>query len=57
MRAHATQITADGQFFTGTAILGDTMWSHEFYRLAVGTPYPDPTRWADDVFAGLKLAG
>ncbi len=57
MRAHATQITADGQFFTGTAILGDTMWSHEFYRLAAGTPYPDPTRWADDVFAGLKLAG
>jgi N-acetyl-1-D-myo-inositol-2-amino-2-deoxy-alpha-D-glucopyranoside deacetylase len=57
MRAHATQITADGQFFTGTAVLGDTMWSHEFYRLAAGTPYPDPTSWADDLFAGLKLAG
>ena len=57
MRAHATQITADGQFFSGTAILGDTMWSHEYYRLAAGTPYPDPTGWADDIFAGLKLAG
>ena len=40
-----------------TAVLGDTMWSHEYYRLAAGTPYPDPTSWADDVFAGLKLAG
>ena len=57
MRAHATQITADGQFFSGTAVLGDTMWSHEFYRLAAGTPYPDPTSWADDIFAGLKPAG
>ena len=33
------------------------MWSHEFYRLAAGTPYPEPTSWADDLFVGLKLAG
>ena len=57
MRAHATQITADGQFFSGTAVLGDTMWSHEYYRLAAGTPYPERAGWADEVFAGLKLVG
>jgi N-acetyl-1-D-myo-inositol-2-amino-2-deoxy-alpha-D-glucopyranoside deacetylase len=56
MRAHATQIRPDGQFFTGAAVLGDRMWSHEYYRLAAGQPFPDPSRWADDVFAGLGAA-
>ena len=56
MKAHATQITPDGQFFTGAAVLGDAMWSHEYYRLAAGQPFPDPGRWADDVFAGLDTA-
>jgi N-acetyl-1-D-myo-inositol-2-amino-2-deoxy-alpha-D-glucopyranoside deacetylase len=57
MRAHATQITSDGQFFSGTSVLGDSMWSQEFYRLAAGTAYLDGDGWADDVFAGLDLAG
>jgi N-acetyl-1-D-myo-inositol-2-amino-2-deoxy-alpha-D-glucopyranoside deacetylase len=52
MRAHATQITADGPFFAGAKVLGDDQWSQEFYQLAVGVPYPGD-RWADDLFAGL----
>jgi N-acetyl-1-D-myo-inositol-2-amino-2-deoxy-alpha-D-glucopyranoside deacetylase len=54
MRAHATQITADGPFFAGADILGQSMWSHEFYRLAAGQPFPDADQWADDLFAGLN---
>jgi N-acetyl-1-D-myo-inositol-2-amino-2-deoxy-alpha-D-glucopyranoside deacetylase len=53
MRAHATQITADGPFFSGRAVLGDDMWSHEFYRLAAGQPFPQGEGWATDLFAGL----
>jgi N-acetyl-1-D-myo-inositol-2-amino-2-deoxy-alpha-D-glucopyranoside deacetylase len=52
MRAHATQITADGPFFSGQTVLGNDMWSHEFYRLAAGQPFPGEG-WADDLFAGL----
>ena len=55
MRAHATQITPDGEFFTGADVLGDAMWSHEHYRLAAGRPYPDRDGWAEDVFAGLSV--
>ena len=53
MRAHATQITADGPFFSGRPVLGDDMWSHEFYRLAAGQPFPKSEGWADDLFVGL----
>ncbi|HEY0237735.1 MAG TPA: N-acetyl-1-D-myo-inositol-2-amino-2-deoxy-alpha-D-glucopyranoside deacetylase [Friedmanniella sp.] len=59
MRAHATQIRPDGMFFAGGKMSVDTMWSHEFYRFAAGTPFPetpagaDGTAWADDLFAGL----
>ena len=53
MRAHATQITADGFFFASRDIIGDDMWSHEFYVLAAGEPLPEGSGWADDVFAGL----
>ncbi|MDF2746866.1 MAG: mshB [Propionibacteriaceae bacterium] len=53
MRAHATQITADGPFFSGRPVLGDDMWSHEFYRLAAGQPFPKGEAWADDLFVGL----
>ena len=56
MRAHATQIRPDGTFFAGGKMSVDTMWSHEFYRFAAGTPFPatlDGT-WADDLFAGLS---
>ena len=52
MRAHATQITADGPFFAGAAVLGDEMWSQEHYRFAAGVPLP-AGGWADDLFAGL----
>jgi N-acetyl-1-D-myo-inositol-2-amino-2-deoxy-alpha-D-glucopyranoside deacetylase len=54
MRAHATQITPDGFFFAAEPILGDQMWSHEYYRLAAGEPFPAADGWADDLFAGLS---
>jgi len=53
MRAHATQITEDGPFFSGRAVLGDSMWGTEFYSLAAGVPFSETGRWADDLFAGL----
>jgi N-acetyl-1-D-myo-inositol-2-amino-2-deoxy-alpha-D-glucopyranoside deacetylase len=52
MRAHATQITADGPFFTGAKVLGDAQWSQEYYQLVDGIPYPADGS-ADDLFAGL----
>ncbi len=52
MRAHASQITEDGPFFAGTPVLGDQMWAHEYYQLAVGVPFPGDG-WADDLFLGL----
>ena len=54
MRAHATQITSDGQFFAGIEVLGEAMWAHECYVLAAGTGYPG-SGWADDLFAGLDV--
>ncbi len=56
MRAHATQILPDGTFFAGGRMSVDSMWSHEYYRFAAGTPFPtrkDGAAWADDLFAGL----
>lgn len=53
MKAHATQITPDGFFFASAPVLGDDAWSHEYYRLAAGQPFPDRDGWADDLFAGL----
>ncbi|HEU5484591.1 MAG TPA: N-acetyl-1-D-myo-inositol-2-amino-2-deoxy-alpha-D-glucopyranoside deacetylase, partial [Microlunatus sp.] len=47
MRAHATQITPDGDFFRSAPVLGDAMWSHEYYRLAAGRPFPATDGWAD----------
>jgi N-acetyl-1-D-myo-inositol-2-amino-2-deoxy-alpha-D-glucopyranoside deacetylase len=54
MRAHATQITPDGPFFTGRAVLGDSRWATEYYLLAAGQPFPQAHGWADDLFAGLS---
>jgi N-acetyl-1-D-myo-inositol-2-amino-2-deoxy-alpha-D-glucopyranoside deacetylase len=54
MRAHATQITADGPFFSGADVLGDDRWAREYYRLASGPPLPAGDGWADDLFAGLS---
>ena len=53
MRAHATQITADGPFFSGAKVLGDAQWSQECYQLVSGVPLPAGDGWADDLFAGL----
>ena len=53
MRAHATQITPDGPFFSGAKVLGDAQWSQEHYQLASGVPFPAGDDWADDLFAGL----
>jgi N-acetyl-1-D-myo-inositol-2-amino-2-deoxy-alpha-D-glucopyranoside deacetylase len=53
MRAHATQITADGPFFAGAKVLGDAQWSDEVYQLVLGVPYLNDDGWADDLFAGL----
>ena len=54
MRAHATQITADGPFFSGADVLGDDRWAREHYRLASGPRLPAGGGWADDLFAGLS---
>jgi N-acetyl-1-D-myo-inositol-2-amino-2-deoxy-alpha-D-glucopyranoside deacetylase len=54
MRAHATQITADGPFFAGADVLGDDRWAREHYRLASGPPLSAGDGWADDLFAGLS---
>jgi N-acetyl-1-D-myo-inositol-2-amino-2-deoxy-alpha-D-glucopyranoside deacetylase len=52
MRAHASQINPNGDFFAG----GDGWWATEWFVLAAGTlgpPAPD-SRWEDDLFAGLR---
>jgi N-acetyl-1-D-myo-inositol-2-amino-2-deoxy-alpha-D-glucopyranoside deacetylase len=54
MRAHATQITADGPFFAGADVLGENRWAREHYRLAGGPSLPAGDGWADDLFAGLS---
>ncbi len=53
MRAHATQITEDGPFFSGAAVLGHSMWATEHYRFAAGTPFPEAAEPASDLFVGL----
>ena len=52
MRAHATQITDDGPFFSGAKVLGESQWSEEAYVFVSGVPFPGDG-WADDLFAGL----
>jgi N-acetyl-1-D-myo-inositol-2-amino-2-deoxy-alpha-D-glucopyranoside deacetylase len=50
LRAHASQIAADGHFLQGDL----DRWSQEFFRLAKGTPAPSAgERWETDLFAGL----
>lgn len=53
LRAYPTQIATDGPFFVMSNTLGDEAWSHEYFRLAAGQPYPEADGWADDLFAGL----
>jgi N-acetyl-1-D-myo-inositol-2-amino-2-deoxy-alpha-D-glucopyranoside deacetylase len=50
MRAHASQIAADGHFLQGDM----NRWAHEYFRLAKGTAAPAPgEQWETDLFAGL----
>ncbi|HEV2452588.1 MAG TPA: hypothetical protein VGS62_11765, partial [Streptosporangiaceae bacterium] len=60
MRAHATQISVDGQFFALSDRVPRLALGREFYTLlatasaadgAAGTPYPRPAR-EDDLFTG-----
>jgi N-acetyl-1-D-myo-inositol-2-amino-2-deoxy-alpha-D-glucopyranoside deacetylase len=55
MRAHATQIAVDGQFFALSNGVGQPLVGTEFYRLVKGSPAGE--RDADgreqDLFAGL----
>jgi N-acetyl-1-D-myo-inositol-2-amino-2-deoxy-alpha-D-glucopyranoside deacetylase len=52
MRAHRSQIAADGMVFVMADRLGDRAWSSEHFRLAAGVPFPG-TGVASDLFAGL----
>ena len=54
LKAHASQVTEDGPFFSGAKVLGDAMWSHEYYRFVAGVPFPASDGWADDLFVGLS---
>jgi N-acetyl-1-D-myo-inositol-2-amino-2-deoxy-alpha-D-glucopyranoside deacetylase len=54
MKAHATQIEADGPFFAMSDLLGDEAWGFEFFRLAKGTQGPvGESGLEEDLFAGL----
>ncbi len=58
MRAHATQIAADGPFFALSDNVGNHVWAVESYRLVKGTPGPrDPdTGLEADLFGGAVSA-
>ncbi len=54
LKAHATQITTDGPFFALSNNVGGEAWGYEDFRIAKGTPAPQPGQmWEDDLFAGL----
>jgi N-acetyl-1-D-myo-inositol-2-amino-2-deoxy-alpha-D-glucopyranoside deacetylase len=54
MRAHASQISLDGQFFALSNNLGNEAWGVEFYRLAKGAKGPTNEAGREtDLFAGL----
>lgn len=54
MRAHATQITPDGQFFAMGMDLAAITWGTEYYRLVKGRPGPrGESGFEEDLFAGL----
>ncbi|WP_269303222.1 N-acetyl-1-D-myo-inositol-2-amino-2-deoxy-alpha-D-glucopyranoside deacetylase [Aeromicrobium sp. HA] len=55
MRAHATQITPDGEFFAMGMDLAAITWGTEYYRLAKGRRGPvGESGFEDDLFAGLR---
>jgi len=51
MRAHATQITVDGDFFALSNDLGQPLVATEYYQLVHGAPGPELPE--TDLFAGL----
>jgi len=54
LKAHATQITADGPFFAMSGDEGEAMWGVEFFRIAKGTQGPvNEAGLETDLFAGL----
>jgi N-acetyl-1-D-myo-inositol-2-amino-2-deoxy-alpha-D-glucopyranoside deacetylase len=54
MRAHATQITPDGDFFAMGMDLAAITWGTEYYRLAKGVRGPiGESGFEEDLFAGL----
>lgn len=54
MKAHATQITADGVFFAGGIDAIASAWGSEFYRLVKGPRGPlGDSGYEEDLFAGL----
>ncbi|MFT4299627.1 MAG: N-acetyl-1-D-myo-inositol-2-amino-2-deoxy-alpha-D-glucopyranoside deacetylase [Aeromicrobium sp.] len=54
MRAHATQITPDGDFFAMGLDLAKVAWGSEFYRLVKGRRGPvGVSGLEEDLFAGL----
>ena len=56
MRAHASQITADGPFFSLADKLGERGVRIEYFRLVRGRPGPGdgPDGRETDLFAGLS---
>jgi N-acetyl-1-D-myo-inositol-2-amino-2-deoxy-alpha-D-glucopyranoside deacetylase len=55
LRAHATQIAADGPILGLGEDMAQKMWGSEFHRLVKGTPGPpDETGLETDLFAGLQ---
>jgi N-acetyl-1-D-myo-inositol-2-amino-2-deoxy-alpha-D-glucopyranoside deacetylase len=56
MRAHATQISADGPFFALSNILGLSVWGDEYYTLVKGQVSPplDEHGRELDLFAGVR---
>lgn len=59
MRAHATQIIADGPFFALSNLFGREAFGIEYYRLVRGTPGTStlPDGRETDLFAGLENVG
>jgi N-acetyl-1-D-myo-inositol-2-amino-2-deoxy-alpha-D-glucopyranoside deacetylase len=55
MRAHATQIVVDGEFFALSDRAGQRMAAREYYTLLAGPrgPGAGPHGYEQDLFAGL----
>ncbi len=55
LRAHATQVAVDGQFYALSDLAGQRISGHEYYTLLAGPrgPGAGPHRREQDLFAGL----